>query len=148
MFSTPNRITPGRITLCSLLLISSVSLLGGCQVRHMTPGPEAMNNTPLIIDQAMQIRGWEPTAAEYTNDVVMAGDTYSPLQPIWHDDNRIDAVSQNFAFLANVAWLPVGIFIYPPWEYYPYKSLTEPPTYTAMPPLPDAAEPTPVYTLK
>ena len=143
MFSTRS-----RIKRCSLLLISSAALLGGCQVRPMTPGPEAMNDTPVIIDQAMQIRGWEPIDAEYNNDVVMAGDTYSPLQPIWHGTNRIDAVSQNFAFLANVAWLPVGIFVYPPWVYYPYKSLSEPPTYTAMPPLPDAEEPVPVYTLK
>jgi hypothetical protein len=137
-----------RSALRPLLLLASAALVSGCQVRHTTPGPEALNNAPVKIDEAMQIRDWQPTAAEYTSDLVLAGSNYAPLQPIWNGTNRLDAVTQNVAFIGNCFWLPVGLFVYPPWTYLPYKSISMPPTYTAMPPLPDAAEPTPVYTLR
>ena len=44
-------------------------------------------------------------------------------------------------FLGNVAYIPVGMFIDPPFKMVGYKSLSIEPTYTAMPPMKPATQP-------
>jgi len=107
-------------------------LVAGCQIEHRVPGPEPVNTTPIVVDQAMVKRDWEPVPALYTNDVVMAFPDYSPLRA---KNNRYNPLVETPLFLANIAYMAYGVFVDPPWIMVGYKSMSMEPTYTAMPPL-------------
>jgi len=116
-----------------LAVACAAPLVAGCQIEHRIPGPEPVNATPIVVDQAIAQRNWDPAPALYTNDVVMAFPDYSPLRA---KNNKYNPVVETPLFLANIAYMPVGVFIDPPWVMVGYKSMSMEPTYTAMPPLP------------
>jgi hypothetical protein len=116
-----------------LAIFCGAPLLPGCEIEHRLPPPEPVNSTPLVIDQAMVKRDWQPARAHYTNDVVMAFPDYSPLRA---KNNKYSSLVETPLFLANIAYMAYGVFVDPPWEMVGYKSMSMEPTYTAMPPLP------------
>ncbi|HEX4055632.1 MAG TPA: hypothetical protein VHX86_15310 [Tepidisphaeraceae bacterium] len=116
--------------------------LAGCQFQQKTPAPEALNATPIKTDQAMAHRNWAPVPAYYQNDSVMTWPDYAPLQPkpLPYD---LGLFMEPVLFLGNVCYIPAGVFLEPGWQEQIYKSMSCPPSYTLMPPLPVGPEPTP-----
>ena len=125
-------------------VIFGLLLLGGCQLQQNVPPPEALNSTPIQTDPAMQKRVWDPSAAIYANDAVLAWPNYAPLQPV-DLPYELDAVTGTPLFLGDLCYIPPGMFIEPPWSLEASKSLSPPPSYTAMPPLPNGPEPLPTW---
>lgn len=133
MFSIRSR----RIIARRIILgLAAATMLPGCVIEHRLPGPEPVNNTPIVTDQAMARRDWRTAAALYTNDTVMAFDDYAPLRA---KNSHLSFLVETPLFLANTLYAAYGVFIIPPWELVPYKTISMAPTYTAMPPMPPTA---------
>jgi hypothetical protein len=116
------------------LLVAALLLgLGGCQMEQRRPGPEPLDNAPITVDPAMQQRDWPMTEALYVNDTVMAYPDLKPLQPT-RTPTYETVVTEPALFLADTVYIPFGVFIEPQWKMVAYKSMSTPPTYTAMPP--------------
>jgi hypothetical protein len=127
---------------CLAILFAGASLFAGagCQIEQRTPPPEPLNTKPLLVDVAMQRRDWDPSLATYSNDTVMAWPDYSPLRSHYMPC-REGAVTDPILFFGNLFYMPVGMFKDPPTKMVGYKSLSVEPTYTAMPPLKPATQP-------
>ena len=128
-----------------LLVLLVAGMLGGCSEYHVdlhprSPGPTPLSNTPIPTDPAMEMRQWDVSEALYVNDAVFAHPIYSPLQV---DQFRYEgnSVIEPVLFLADVIYIPFGMFIQYPWTYEVSKSLSAAPSYTLMPPLPEGAQP-------
>jgi len=110
----------------------------GCQRAVNVPqGP--LSETPVVVDQAMQLREWEPVSAYYQNPRFIAGPTgfnyetpYEPFQ--WYY-----GLTDTPLFLAQTLGLPIALIMTPPWSEVTYAGATFEPTYYAMPPLPPSA---------
>ncbi len=122
-------------------LIVGAVMLAGCQVQNGPRAPVAgpLNSAPIATDGAMDKRQWDVTQAIYVNDAVWAHPFYSPLQPTTLP-YKLNAVTDTAVYLGDVAYIPVGMFIDYPWTYQASKSVSAPPTYTLMPPLPDGPQ--------
>jgi len=121
-----------------------VGMLGGCQSFHASlaprsPGLSPLSNTPIATDPAMATRQWDVTEALYVNDAVFAHAIYSPLQ-VDQISYKGNAAVEPVLFLANLIYIPVGIFIQYPWTFEANKSLSAPSSYTLMPPLPQGPQ--------
>ena len=133
----------------AMLIGGGAMLLGGCHgscpmscpvQRIKDTPPEAINDTPLVVDPAMQVRDWDRSSAYYASGGVVAGPTgflYEPKrgQPEWHY-----ALLESPLFLVQTIALPVTLAFNPPWSKVVYKGVTVEPTYTAMPALPPARD--------
>lgn len=117
-------------------------VLAGCQIEQKSPAPEPLNATPIKTDQAMVHRQWAPVPAYYQNDSVVVWPDYAPLQPEALS-YRLDVFTEPVLFLGNMFYFPAGVFFEPGWREQMYKSMSCPPSYTLMPPLPAGPEPTP-----
>jgi hypothetical protein len=130
----------------AMLFMVGVGMLAGCQVQMQphTATDGNLNTKPIATDQAMDKRQWDNSASYYANDGVFAHPFYGPLVT---EAQRyyLNAFSDSVLFLADLAYLPVGVFIEYPWTFQVNKSVTAPPSYTLMPALPDGPEPVPTY---
>jgi hypothetical protein len=122
----------------------SLLVLAGCQLQQNVPPPEALSATPVRTDPAMQKRAWDPSAAIYANDAVLAWPNYSLLQPI-DLPYELNSLTETPLFLGNLCYIPPGMFIEFPWSLGASKSLSTSSSYTVMPPLPNGPEPLPTY---
>lgn len=129
-----------------MMLVAGVGMMGGCeaQIHPKTPGPEALSSYAIPSDPAMEKRQWDVSFSKYGNDAVLAHPTYELLEAK-AENYEINAVTEPVFFVGNVAYIPVGAFIEFPWKFEINKSVSAPPTYTLMPPLPDGAEIMPTY---
>jgi hypothetical protein len=137
--------------LASHLALGTVLLLGGCQqsqeaqVTHLTRADklvefpprqpsDRVNDTPIIVDEAMQARDWQPVAATYPNFSSTAGPTEVTLEarpdlkPWWH------AALETPLFVTNIVLMPLAMWQTPPWDQVEATSFYVPPSYTANPP--------------
>lgn len=133
MFSTPKRDGFRRIARIGLPALALVSI-GGCEGFQNAPPPDKLNDTPLVIDQAMQNRDWDRSSVEYTNTTILA----APTRQTWVPRQDMPPIADGFAetgiFLGNVVLMPVQLVTQPWADVVPYRPVTIPPTYTAMPP--------------
>jgi hypothetical protein len=113
-------------------------------LQQRIPPTEQMSDAPIPTDGAMALRVWDPTPAFYVNDAVWAWPNYSPLQP-GVLPYELNIFTEPFLFLGNLIYIAPGVFIEIPWNFEVYKSLSPPPSYTAMPPLPNGPEQLPRY---
>jgi hypothetical protein len=125
-------------------VVLGLFVLGGCQLERNTPGPEALNSTPIKTDPAMQKRQWGPSPALYVNDTVLTRPDYTPLQPIALPC-ILNSVTDTVLCLGNLCYMPAGVFLQFPWTMEVNKSLSTPSSYTLMPPLPDGPAPVSTY---
>jgi hypothetical protein len=111
-------------------------------LQQKVPPTEQFNDTPIPTDGAMAMRAWDPTPVYYVNDAVWSWPDYTPLQPgvLPYDLNML---TEPFLFLGNLIYIAPGVFLEIPWQLQVYKSLSPPPSYTCMPPLPAGVEPIP-----
>jgi hypothetical protein len=111
-------------------------VFAGCQRTIPPPIASPVNNTPLVIDEAMQIRNAEPSTSYYATGAAVAGGTGY----LWQTHETIPDGYRRYTdvpvCLANFLALPVGVFVESPWEKVVYRGETVPPSYTAQPPLP------------
>src|SRR5688500_17907723 len=116
--------------------------IAGCQgISHEQP-PAPVNDTPLVVDEAMQIRDWDRSTNYYANGATVAGGTgYVWETADWVSPGHRRFVDAPVAVL-NFASMPVGLFVNSPFGKQVARGETVPPTYTAQPPLP--GEPMPV----
>ena len=125
-----------------LTMMVGLGMLTGCELT-VHPGPsKSLSTISIPTDQAMQARQWDVSTTGYVNDGVRAHPIYQPLQ-LPPEQYELNAIGEPVLFLANLIYLPVGVFIEYPWSFEVSKSLVLPPSYTLMPPLPDGAEPMP-----
>jgi hypothetical protein len=138
------------------ILFGAAALIGGCSsmdsvkdtakdvvhLQQRVPPTEEMNNSPVMGDGAMALRQWDPTPGFYVNDAVWAWPNYSPLQP-GPLPYEMNILTEPVLFLANLVYIPAGVFLEPPFILEVYKSISPPPSYNVMPPLPGGAEPIP-----
>jgi hypothetical protein len=119
-------------TLAALALV-------GCQRYPNVPRGE-LNETPLDVDEAMEIRDWEPMSARYTNPRFIAGPTGFWYQPAYDMPAPVYAIQETPMFVLQALALPVTMWLPPLWTPVQYAGETLPPTWHAMPPLPPARE--------
>src|SRR5437879_5432470 len=87
--------------------IAAAGLLSGCQFTSPTPATEKMNSTPLVIDEAMQLRDWEPVTAGYQSGATLAGPTLFPVEPSPSLAPYEDMIAEDNLFVVQVAFMPV-----------------------------------------
>ena len=120
----------------SLFLFSSFLCLAGCQRIVPPPTRAPVNNAPLVVDEAMQIRDWDRSTNYYANGAAVAGGTGY----LWQTHEAINPGHRRFVevpvAVLNMASMPVGVFVNSPFDKQVARGETVPPTYTGQPPLP------------
>lgn len=132
------------VALCSLGL-----LIAGCYDRT-APQTAKLNPTPILEDEAMALRQWEPVRSYYANGSSVAGPVYYVYAPRTDVPAFEGVITDPAIFVGQTVFLPVAMVITPPWQEVTYRGVYTPPTYTAAPaPLNDAHwyEPTYKYPL-
>jgi hypothetical protein len=117
-----------------MLAMLAASAVVGCQT--VVPAPiERVNDTPLVVDDAMQMREWDESVVQYANGDTVAGGngymfrTHETMPPL-----AVRAVEPAMA-TTNMLLLPVGVFVNSPFKKQVYQGAVVPPTYTAVPPI-------------
>jgi hypothetical protein len=125
-----------------VVLFSFLVCSAGCQGIDREQPPAPVNDTPLVVDEAMQIRDWDRSTNYYANGATVAGGTgYVWEVADWANPGHRRFIDAPVAVL-NIVSMPVGIFVNSPFGEQVYRGETVPPTYTGQPPLP--GEPVPV----
>lgn len=101
--------------------------------------PDELNDTPLIVDGAMQLRNWPRVSSVYANGDTPAGPTGFWYEPAWNQSGWKYPVIETPLFLVQTVALPVTLSLTPPWSEATYTGATISTTYTAMPLLPGSA---------
>src|SRR5215207_2253812 len=83
----------------------------GCQNIVPPPTKSAVNNTPLVVDEAMQVRDNERTTAYYANGATVAGGTGY----IWQTHEAVKPEHRRWTdapvATLNIVAMPVGVFV-------------------------------------
>jgi hypothetical protein len=139
----------------ALLLSAGALLAGGCQSggsmsmncplqKIQNAPPDELNDSPLVVDGAMQLRDWQRVSVEYANGDTPAGPTGFLYEPRWNQPEWVYAAIETPLFIGQTVALPVVFVMTPPWTPVTYKGATIEATYNAMPALPGVpAETTP-----
>jgi hypothetical protein len=119
-----------------VFLFSFFVCAGGCQLINKEQPLAPVNNTPLVVDEAMQLRDWERSTNHYANGATIAGGTgYVWEVADWVNQGHRRFVDAPVAVL-NFASMPVGLLVNSPFEKQVIRGEMVPPTYTGQPPLP------------
>lgn len=117
----------------AVICLVGVMAAGGCQ--WVTPPPTArVNDTPIVVDEAMEHRDWSATTAYYANGVTVAGPTGQYFEPDQRIPEELRWPIEYPLFVGQVAALPFDFLWNPPWEDVAYPGVSVPPSYTAVPP--------------
>ena len=121
-----------KISICALGVLASAGMIlsTGCQ-RVQRNRPVALNDEPLVVDEAMQIRDWDRSTAHYANGDTIAGATRLTFEPKY-DDRRNYAVDPLIG-VGNIVLIPFTYFRTPPRTTVVHQGAIVPPTHTAMP---------------
>lgn len=152
MSSTRN--LPGSLlTGAAVVALATPLFLTGCQ-RIRPVQPDALNDEPLVVDEAMQIRDWDRSTAYYASGAVVAGDPRTRLEPKYESrlvettdpatgatqvrqertgDARINYVADPAIGLANFVMIPFTYFRTPPFTPVVSRGTIIPPSHYAMP---------------
>jgi hypothetical protein len=106
----------------------------GCQPVQPTVS-EKLNDRPLIIDEAMQQRNWEPTVARYQSGATVAGPTGFLFEPLDTMPQWQQGLVETPLFVGQVILLPVTLIAQPVWTPVTYRGIRTEASYTAAPPL-------------
>ncbi len=114
----------------SMAASASFMILGGCQ-RARPPQPDALNDAPLIVDEAMQIRDWDRSVAYYPSGAVVAGSPRVTFVPRY--ETRLAYAADPLIGLGNILLIPFTLFATPPGAKVASRGAIVPPTHTAVP---------------
>ena len=121
-----------------MMLMALAMSAAGCQGVSKKYPSAPVNNTPLVVDEAMQIRDWDRSTSHYANGATVAGGTaYCWETADWVNQGHRRFVDGPVATL-NIVSMPVGLFVNSPFEKQVIHGEIVPPTYTGQPPLPGA----------
>lgn len=123
----------------SLILkrIAPLGLLGlllaaGCRSTTSNPADKP-SAAPILKDEAMLARTWDPIPAQYANGYSMA----NPTLFLWSVDTQMPEVVNLFVapalFYGQVALIPVAALITPPYDEVANHGAIIPSGYTAVP---------------
>jgi len=124
--------TRNRSIATPLHALALLGVMTGCQFASNKPPKMNLNQSPLIVDEAMQRRDWDRTTINYAN-----GDTLAGPDLVWIEvagPEFIQRVTDPAISLVNDLSTPVTTIITPPWKDMVYQGLFIPPTYSAQPP--------------
>jgi len=123
----------------AVMLVALAMSAVGCQGVSKTYPPAPVNNTPLVVDEAMQIRDWDRKTSYYANGATVAGGTaYCWETADWVKEGDRKLTDAPVATL-NILSMPVGLFVNSPFEKQVIRGEVVPPSYTGQPPLPGAS---------
>jgi hypothetical protein len=131
------------MALRGVLLGASPMLLavGGCEInKQPSSAVSKVSTAPLIIDRATEIRDAEPKTAWYSNGSAVAGGTAFVFKPSEKVPPAVRRFTDAPVAALNDVSLPVGLFLNPPWRKTIYSGEVVPPSYNAMPPLPQGEQ--------
>lgn len=128
-----------RNILAVLVVSSGFATLGGCQRSNAYP-VETLSPAPIIEDQAMAMRDWELSLAEYAAGYSIAQPTLFPYSPATGAPALESLVAAPLISYGQAALLPINALITPPWGEVLYRGVLTPPTYTAVPTAPNDAD--------
>jgi len=134
-------IRSGSVVAMMFVALAMMSAAAGCQgvSKHQPLSP--VNNTPLVVDEAMQIRDWDRSTNYYANGATIAGGTaYCWETADWVNEDHRRFVDAPVAVL-NFVSMPVGLFVNSPFEKQVIHGEIVPPSYTGQPPLPGEPPP-------
>jgi hypothetical protein len=122
----------------AVMFVALAMSAAGCQGISKQYPPAPVNNTPLVVDEAMQIRDWDRKTSYYANGATVAGGTaYCWETADWVKEGDRKLTDAPVAVL-NFVCVPVGLFVNSPFEKQVIRGEVVPPSYTAQPPLPGA----------
>ena len=126
-----------RLSILAVAALGTVVLAGCSPQLYTTQGP--VSTDPIVVDQAMQQRQWDPVTARYEN-----GQTFSPTTGFGYSSNGYNtpyayAATDTGTFVVNVITMPYTI--YQQWDGVLSGGVQLPPSYTANPPLPPTTRP-------
>ena len=132
MFSTRN-VSTRFFSRAAVVASATLFLLtSGCQRTRPNP-PVALNDNPIVVDEAMQIRDWDRSTANYASGAVVAGAPRVTWEPKY--DNRWNYVVDPAIGAANIVTIPFT-YIWTPWgQEVVHRGAITPPTHTAVPPV-------------
>jgi hypothetical protein len=131
MFSTRNL---SKLSACALGVLASASMVLSTGCQRIPPNrPVALNDEPLLVDEAMQIRDWDRSTSYYANGDTVAGATRLTFEP--KDDTRLNYFADPLIGLTNFVIIPFTYFHTPPFTKMVYQGAIVPPTHTAVPPV-------------
>lgn len=113
----------------------ALCLISGCQKTQPAP-VVALNDSPMVVDEAMQARDWDRSTVYYQNGDTVAGFTgrYIELKPKYQD-GAVTPVASPAVGITNIVLLPITMAVTPPWEDVRYQGIIVPPTHHANPPI-------------
>lgn len=117
--------------------LAAVAVLVSTGCQRVKPAPvAALNDSPMVVDEAMQMRDWDRSTAYYQNGDTVAGFTgrYYELKPKYQD-GYITRAADPVVGITNVVLLPITMAMTPPWEDVRYQGVIVPPTHHANPPM-------------
>ena len=119
-----------------------MTVISGCQ-RIVPPATHApVNDSQMVVDEAMQVRDFTASTSYYANGDTMAGGTGY----LWQTHETVSPRFRRFVeapvATANIVALPVGVFVNNPWKSQVHTGDQIPPSHTANAPVPGRPLPT------
>jgi hypothetical protein len=119
----------------SNVVLTICLLATGCALKH-PPQADPISHAPIVVDEAMQLRQWPVSVAQYQNGATPGLATTflfinNPHTPPW-----TASITETPLFAFNSLISPVVLICSPPWQQIIYPSDGIEPSYNAMPPLP------------
>lgn len=138
MFSTHKYIVSSDVKKAALFLpLAGFALLASTGCQRTQPAPVvALNNEPILVDEAMQQRDWERSTAVYQNGDTVAGFTGRRYEV--HNglsEGYAGRLADPAVGIGNVILLPITMVLTPPWKAVGYQGVIIPPTHHANPPV-------------
>ena len=123
-----------------LVSAMGVALLAGCQGLVQQSAQSPLNETPLIVDEAMQQRDdWDRSTAYYANGATVAGGT----DYVWQTHETVPPeyrrLSDAPVAVLNFASMPVGAFTNSSAKKQVYRGESVPPSFHGNPAVPGEA---------
>jgi hypothetical protein len=143
MSSTRNRARRGGV----VLLVAMTGAVGlgvgaGC-ANGVEYEPQAETVQPMVVDEAMQTRDWEPVAVVYQNGDTIGGIDRAPIKPRFVTNSEyVQGGAAPFLFIGQALVTPITFLWAPPFEPVATQGEAFRPTYTGAPPV-AADQPTP-----
>ena len=133
MFSTRNH-TLRTISTAAFGLLASAGVVVSTGCQRVAPNfPVALNDRPIVVDEAMEIRDWDRSTANYANGTTVAGATRTTWEPTY--ENNYSYVVDPAIGVANIVTIPFTYFRTPWGKTVVHHGAITPPTHTAVPPV-------------
>src|SRR2546423_2799647 len=105
-----------------VMVMLMILTCAGCQ-QALPAQAEKLNDRPMVVDEAMQRREWEPTVAHYQSGATVAGPTGFWYEPSDRLNENGKGIVENPLFVGQVLMLPVTLSVEPVWTPVIYRGV-------------------------